>query len=106
MWQGNRLQRAIEKFLPKFYQISTRIHFRCAPLGVGSLIASGIAKLENIEQTVRSLGIYILVVLIGLIIYNLMLVLPITSLLSKTHPGRILKNSADALFLGCATGSA
>ncbi len=82
------------------------IVFRCAPLGVGSLIASGIARLENIEQTVKLLGIYILVVFIGLIIYNVILILPITSFLSKTPPGLILKNSADALFLGCATGSA
>ena len=80
--------------------------FRCAPLGVGSLIASGIAKLENIEQTVKSLGIYILIVLIALIVYNFMLILPITSMITKIHPGPILKKSADAVFLGCATGSA
>lgn len=80
--------------------------FRCAPVGVGSLIATGISQLENVGETITSLGICILIVLLGLIIYNFVLLIPIIGFLTKTSPGPILKKSAKAMYIGSATGSA
>ncbi|VDO12377.1 unnamed protein product [Rodentolepis nana] len=74
------------------------------PLGVMFMVMSSIAEVQNIGQTFISLGIFVLLNVVGQITHFIFLVLSIVVLCA--NPFRILKYCMPAYFIAFATTSA
>eukprot|EP00250_Pteridium_aquilinum_P018171 c23976_g2_i2 orf=504-1859(-) len=77
----------------------------CTPVGVASLIAKTILNACSISLLLKSLGLYIVTVLSGLLIHSIV-ILPITVfLLSRRNPARVFRSFVPALIMGFSTSS-
>ncbi|KAI5074513.1 hypothetical protein GOP47_0010474 [Adiantum capillus-veneris] len=75
------------------------------PVGVASLIAKTILNACSISLLLKSLGLYIVTVLSGLLIHSI-IVLPTTVfLLSGRNPARVFRSFSPALIMGFSTSS-
>ncbi|KAI5069509.1 hypothetical protein GOP47_0016140 [Adiantum capillus-veneris] len=75
------------------------------PVGVASLIAKTILNACSIHLLLKSLGLYIVTVLSGLVIHSF-IILPLTVfILSRRNPVRVFRSFLPALVMGFSTSS-
>ncbi|MCO5546782.1 hypothetical protein L7F22_000218 [Adiantum nelumboides] len=75
------------------------------PVGVASLIAKTILNACSIHLLLKSLGLYIVTVLSGLLIHSFV-ILPLTVfILSRQNPVRVFRSFLPALIMGFSTSS-
>ncbi len=84
----------------------TRFILQFAPLGIFSIIANAMAKnSERIADIAGSLGLFMLVVLAGLLIHGLVTLPLVFYLISKSNPFAHLRNMLSVLFFAFSTSS-
>lgn len=76
-----------------------------APIGIASLIASKILEIENITETAKMLGIYMLTVIAGLAIHLFFTEPLVYFLAAKKNPFKFLRGLLHAAMTALGTSS-
>ena len=76
-----------------------------APIGIASLIAEEILKIENISETAKMLGVYMATVVSGLVIHLFITECLIYFVATKKNPYKFLKGMIHAAATALGTSS-
>lgn len=76
-----------------------------SPLGVASLIAASVAGACDLLHTVAALGLWVLTVLLGLLVFAVVLLPILLWLTTRGNPLRFLRTFSQALVLAFGTSS-
>ncbi|XP_041356555.1 neutral amino acid transporter A-like isoform X2 [Gigantopelta aegis] len=79
--------------------------FWFAPIGIGSLIASSIAGITDITEAFSRLGLFVLTILVGLLIYSLIVLPLIIFVLTRRNPFAFIISIVRACLMAFATTS-
>ncbi|XP_064614637.1 excitatory amino acid transporter 3-like [Liolophura sinensis] len=79
--------------------------FRYAPVGTGFLIAATFASLPNLNESLQSLLVFTLVVIVGLFIHGFLLLPLLYLVIVRKNPYTFIKNVIPALLLGFGSES-
>ncbi|XP_041347973.1 excitatory amino acid transporter 1-like [Gigantopelta aegis] len=79
--------------------------FWFAPIGIGSLIASAIAGITDITEAFSRLGLFVLTILVGLLIYSLIVLPLILFVLTRRNPFAFIVSIVRACLMAFATSS-
>ena len=85
--------------------LTETISYRFSPIGVGSIIASKLAAMQNIIGTAENLGLFVTAVIIATILYGAVIVTIIYVILSRRNPLRLLSCTAKAMLTSFGTSS-
>jgi len=83
----------------------TMFIIRFTPFGVFGIVALQVSKSPNILELAQRLGLYMLVVLVGLSIHAFITLHLLTRILGKVHPWKHLKNMTTPLLTAFSTSS-
>ncbi|KAL5008700.1 hypothetical protein ScPMuIL_014281 [Solemya velum] len=75
------------------------------PIGVASLIAKVIAKTDNLEETFRKLGLYILTTTIGLVVVVFVIIVLVYVIATRKNPLKFLFSTTRSVLITFATTS-
>ncbi|XP_046844090.1 excitatory amino acid transporter-like [Xenia sp. Carnegie-2017] len=76
-----------------------------SPIGIGSIIASKLATMDDIVGMMAVIGMYVAAVLVGFFIYGVFILPALYLILLKRNPLRLLRDVAKALTMAFGTSS-
>ena len=91
--------------LKKFNFITNTLFLRFSPIGIGSIIASKLATMDDIVGMMAVIGMYVAAVLVGFFIYGVFILPALYLILLKRNPLRLLRDVAKALTMAFGTSS-
>jgi Na+/H+-dicarboxylate symporter len=107
-----RVDEKPKQFLSEFFQAVfevmmkiTLFVIRFAPFGIFGLVAHKVAEQENLVRLVQSMGLYILVVIAGILIHFFITLPLITRYIGKVNPWRHFKAMRTPLITAFSTAS-
>ena len=78
---------------------------RYAPIGLCCLITGKIMSIENLASTAKSLGMYMITVLVGLFIHACITLTLLFFVITRRNPLKFVRGMSQALITGLATAS-
>ena len=80
-------------------------YFRFTPVGVASLLARTIASSKDTSGEFKQLGMYLVTVILGLLIWSLIVVPVVYFVIRRCNPFRFLLTLMEAVLIVFATSS-